>query len=344
MAHLRQVAPHLPAALAQAVERGLSRDPAQRYPTCTAFAEAVLQALGGGAAPGRAVPAHAPAAKGPPRLPPPVRGPATPPPVPRSAAPTRRQGPTGQPAFAGGRGALLVAAVILSVGAVVGGVFAYRALRGRPAGTAAGSAAAGEAFRFRSPEAVSIQPGQAKMVTIRIVRLKYEGPVRLECAQPLPGVSVSEGTIGPGQSEGKLRVEVADRAAGLLEVPLQGVVDGVKQPVVLPLRVLPPPELKVELPTTLPRLRPGGDSVTVRVRVVRQGCADQEARYEVEKEDAPVEVSLSKGTIPAGQDRFEFYVKPNADTPNKPISLPITVRVPSRNLQQRVVLQLSVEK
>jgi hypothetical protein len=374
MPPLQQFAPHLPKGMAEAIESGLSKDSARRYPDCAAFAEAVLRPASSKANPPRPAPAgptetptKPPSATGRPapqasaqpaaRKAGPAGDDAAARPA-RRAGPTatanpasrsggRRQGPTAEAAERGGRVALLVAAVVLTVGAAVGGVFALRALRPRP-GPAPPAPATAEAFHFKMPGEVTVQPGTSRQVPIRIVRIEYEGPVRVTCSDRVPGVSLSEGTIGPGQREVTLRLEVTDGASGLLNVPLQGLGDGIEQSVVLPLRVLPPPELKVQLPTNLPPLRPGGDVVIVRLRVLRVECADQAARFSVNTNHAPpgVLVTPTSGGIPPGKDGFTIRVQANTEAvPGKVFLLPITVllRQPTRKLEKQVELELRVD-
>lgn len=58
-APLTEVAPHVSAAVAAVVHRALSRDPEARYPSCTAFAEAFVEALERTARPGAVRSPHA---------------------------------------------------------------------------------------------------------------------------------------------------------------------------------------------------------------------------------------------------------------------------------------------
>jgi serine/threonine-protein kinase len=357
MPPLRQFAPHLPPGLGQVIARGLSKDPAQRFPSCTAFAEAVLQltsprAASQPASARAATPPKLPGTKGgsPPALPAGAKSAGRLPgsaEAPGTSRPAPRTGRRPEPAPGGGRGVLIVAGAILAVGAAVGGVFAYRALRARPDPSAPSAPTAPEAFRFRPLAGVTVQPGTPTYVPIRIVRVKYEGPVQLVCERNVAGVSLSEGTIGPGQSEVSLKLEVAEGTTGSLDVPLKGVAEGVAQSVVLRLLVLPPPQFKVELPDPLPRLRIGAPEVSVRVRIARTGYTDLPGRFSVNTDDLPAQVIVvpTSNPIRPGQEGFDIRVQALADAPKKQVSLPITVflKHPTRKLQQQVVLQLRVE-
>jgi serine/threonine protein kinase len=353
---LRQFAAKVPRHVAEAVEKGLHKDPAKRHASCAAFADAVLQAVAGrAAAPRPAAPARGETPAKPARK---SSGSTVPSAVPAKSAvrrpvsdegsrptkpheatapvkPPSRQSERGvkrapSPVAeerGGGRTFLVVGAAVLFVAAVAGGVFVYRATR---AGRKDAPAAPAGGFNVKPPEEVTARPGNQTPVTIRIVRNNYDGPVRIACAEPPAGVTLSEETIGHGQSEATLRVGVTDRAkGGQVDIPVRLVGDGVSEKsLVLTVHVLRSAELKLGPPADPVALRPGGEGVAVQVRVERVGCPpDQIARFLVAGESPPwLTVTPRQGEIKPDRDGFTVRVGAEAGaTPGRTLRLPITI-------------------
>jgi hypothetical protein len=363
---LRQFAPRVPAGVAEAVEKGLSRDPQRRYPSCAAFAEAVLQSGNAGAPaakPAGARPTGGAGGKS-------ATGAAKKVAPPRDRAeeeerPTRASGatktakaraPRATEEVGTGTGAkwaigLAVAALVLA-GMVVGGVFAVRAFRpGKP--DVQDPPPPPATFELHRPGTVTVTAGTSTTVRVRIERSKDAGAVRVVAGASVPGVKLGEGTIPQGASEVNLRLDVTDSAAtGTHEVQIKATgAEGEERLTYLVVSVVPPkPDLQVRLPSPAPTVWRGGERVSVRVEVFRKGCDNKAAQYEVDDEkvrNLGVLVLPTQGQLDATRNYFDVEVEVTAEAGvGATIELPITVvvRLAARKLEQSVVLRLPVAK
>jgi serine/threonine protein kinase len=143
----------LPPAVDQVMARALAKSPADRYPTCLAFATALREACG--TAPGRPAPTAAQTARVPPAplVTQPGPAPAQWPPPPQSGPPgvSRGRPPRSpRPARRRHRGLTAVGASVLVL-AVAGAAYAAKVHRQRPASQQSAGAAAGVAHSALSP-------------------------------------------------------------------------------------------------------------------------------------------------------------------------------------------------
>jgi serine/threonine protein kinase len=363
MPPLQQFAPHIPKALADVVEKGLSRNAARRFPTCVAFAEAVLRAIPASVpvvAPIRPSPPKPPSTASKPPKPPiptvheistptktqspktvhPVEPKAKPKPLPSGG--WRKEEPREEPERGRGRAALLIAALFLIAGIAVGGVFAFRAFRARQKPSAGSTAPA--RFTFKPVGEVVVDVNGSAPVTVRIVRRGHEGPVRLTGSGPLGGVRVSDGTIGAGENETTLQVEAGNGATGRIDLSVKGYADEAEQTIVVPVRVRPRPEMTVQAKGSPPNLRAGAVAAKVQLSIVRIACEDRPARFVVDDSNVPrgVLVNPTRGTIPADKKDFEVRVQAGANSPLGKFSLPITVYLDHHKLERSVSVELHI--
>jgi WD40 repeat protein len=280
-----------------------------------------------------------------------ARGEAAPPRQPTGAASRPKTGQSSRPQARGkksessGSPALLVVGAVVVLMVAIGGFFGFRAWQ-KAKGKGLGGPAA---FSFKQLDELTVRPGSAQQVAVKVARLDYEGPIRVTCASKPPGLTVSEPTIAEGETQVTLNVESIDAAPGRVTLRLTGQTDRGEQTVDLPLHILPPPSMKATLPATAPTLYLGDDAAALTVSVVRQECGDQPALFQVDTAAVPDGVLLSpqRGELPPGRESFDVSVQALARAEGgRSFALPITVTLThgTRTFTQKLDATLRVEK
>ncbi len=374
---LHQVAPSVPRPISDAVKRALCKEPQRRYPTCLAFAQAVLSAKAPPAPPRPAQPA-----------------PKEPLPRPTSAAP-RRSGTTHktspaahpttsashsgtaphrapapatsrQPAHAtvksapkslsaerekrpSGKRSVLMAGLLIAagIGLAAGGFFVVRDRHPAAASTSTAAAAA-PTFVVNPPNDVSVQPGKSVQVSISIVRQGYEGVVRLNPETQPPGVHLHKAEIKPGESSTNLLIDVDANISGTIPIKVNAVAEGIEQSTTVSIRILPSPELRLVIPPNLPDVQLGASSVSIRIEVIRIQCADQVVRVRVDKPkslEGVILVVLSSDELKPGKTHFTIRIQAgDRAMPGAMVSLPVRVsaQLSEKKLEKSETLQLRI--
>src|SRR5262245_41854578 len=299
---LRSYAPEVPKALAQAVEKGLNKDPKKRFPDCSSFARAVLLAADESPTPTRRAmpsPTGRTAAPGgrtrsataPPRTQtpptavekatetpvPPLQAPPSPSKPRHAVAPRVDELPEGLPVSSAQRGkrqlVLVCAFAALALGVGAGGLAAYW-MRGdeekpdRP-----------DPLMVQTPAGIAIEPlgafavraGESARLAVRIRRDRVEGPVTLTCDGLPEGITAAPATIDLARLEGGISFEsTAGAAVGSTPVRLAAVAGSLKAETVFSLQVLPASRLAVTPAVKEQTLYQGDEPTTLRFTVARE--------------------------------------------------------------------------
>jgi hypothetical protein len=210
----------LPPAEQKVLHKALAKDPAQRYPTCTALVEALEQALAG------ALPVHRPlsgSASG-------IHG-ADSTHLTGTGEHTLEMRALGATIRATSRGmVVLVAALVFAVVVGAGLTWWFVVQRGiKP-------------FEFIEPAPLVLAPGEAKKLTLQIKRNSAPGPVNITVDEPPPLLHVGNTVLPADATSVEVDVHAApDAAAGSVPITIHATVDGNEQTTQLQLQIADKP-------------------------------------------------------------------------------------------------------